>query len=78
MPATQSRERDALQKRRNGKRARDAAALTNRLGPDGVAWLDGFLADYVFEGEPLDRVLTEARRLAELPPRREPHGFGDD
>jgi hypothetical protein len=50
--------------------ARAAEALRKRLGPDGVAWLDDFLADYIFLGEPLDRVLVTARELCGLPPRR--------
>jgi hypothetical protein len=49
--------------------ARAADALRKRLGPDGVAWLDDFLADYTFLGEPLDRVLATARDLCDLPPR---------
>jgi hypothetical protein len=48
---------------------RDAAALAGRLGPEGVEWLDRFLEDYVFDGEPLDRVMAMARELSRLPPR---------
>lgn len=43
--------------------------LSDRLGRDGVEWLDSFLADYVFVGEPLDDVLVAARSLCGLPPR---------
>jgi hypothetical protein len=50
----------------------DATALLQRFGPDGVEWLDRFLADYLFLGEPLDRVLVRARELARLPARPEP------
>lgn len=78
MPAPQSREPEAQPRRRSDKRSQDAAALAERLGPDGVAWLDQFLADYTFAGEPLDRVMTEARRFAQLPARREPQAFADD
>jgi hypothetical protein len=49
--------------------AQAADALSKRLGPDGVAWLDDFLADYTCLGEPLDRVLASARQLCDLPPR---------
>jgi predicted component of type VI protein secretion system len=42
-----------------------------------VEWLDRFLADYVFEGEPLDQVLVEARHLGELPGRTERRSFND-
>ena len=51
------------------ERAQDASALIERFGADAVDWLDRFLADYVFEGEPLDQVMMEARRLGELPSR---------
>lgn len=47
----------------------DAAALVERFGAEGVAWLDAFLADYLFVGEPLDRVLVKARELSRLTPR---------
>jgi hypothetical protein len=47
----------------------DAAALADRLGAEGVAWLDSFLADYVFPDEPLDQVLLQAREISRLPPR---------
>ena len=53
----------------------DASALVERLGAEGVAWLDGFLADYLFVGEPLDRVLVKARELSRLAPR--PHSAFD-
>jgi len=49
--------------------ARDAAALADRLGAEGVAWLDSFLADYVFPDEPLDQVLRKAREVSRLPHR---------
>ena len=49
----------------------DAVALVERFGAEGVAWLDSFLADYIFSGEPLDRVLVKARELNRLAPR--PH-----
>jgi hypothetical protein len=49
--------------------ARAADRLSQRLGPDGVAWLDDFLADYVFMGEPLDRILATAREMCRLPSR---------
>ncbi len=49
--------------------AADAAALAERLGAEGVDWLDQFLADYVFNGEPLDQVLVKARQVARLPAR---------
>jgi hypothetical protein len=46
-----------------------AAALVETLGAERLAWLDAFLDDYVFQGEPLDRVLVKARDLARLPRR---------
>jgi hypothetical protein len=49
----------------------DATALVEQFGAEGVAWLDSFLADYLFVGEPLDRVLIKARELSRLAPR--PH-----
>jgi hypothetical protein len=49
--------------------AADASSLAERLGVEGVAWLDAFLADYVFAGEPLDRVMVKARELCRLAPR---------
>jgi len=58
-------------------RTQDAAALVEQFGADGVDWLDSFLADYVFLGEPLDSVLINARKLAGLPARPEPE-LGDD
>jgi hypothetical protein len=59
--------------------AQDAASLVGRFGADGIEWLDTFLADYVFLGEPLDRVLVKARELSGLPvrPHRRP-AFDDD
>ena len=53
----------------------DASALVERFGIEGIAWLDNFLADYLFIGEPLDRVLVKARELSRLGPR--PHGGFD-
>ncbi|CAN7412979.1 hypothetical protein LJR219_002619 [Phenylobacterium sp. LjRoot219] len=55
-----------------------AAALVERLGAEGVDWLDSFLADYVFRGEPLDRVLLRAREMSRLPPRSWPQEPDDD
>ena len=55
-----------------------AAALVARFGAEGVEWLDGFLADYVFRGEPLDRVLLRARELSRLPRRPWPEVTDDD
>jgi len=43
--------------------------LADRLGAEGVAWLDSFLADYVFPDEPLDQVLRKAREVSRLPHR---------
>ena len=60
------------------ERTRDAALLVRRLGPDGVDWLDQFLADYVFVGEPLDGVMVRARELSGLPPRTKEAGLDDD
>jgi hypothetical protein len=57
--------------------ASDAATLVSRFGRDGVEWLDRFLADYVFVGEPLDGVLQKARQLADLPPRMDGGAFDD-
>lgn len=49
---------------------RDAAEeLARKLGPEGVVWLDELLADYVFEGEPLDKVMVLARTYCDLPRR---------
>lgn len=59
------------------ERTQAPSALIERFGPDAVEWLDRFLADYVFEGEPLDHVLVEARRLVELP-SRPARSFDDD
>jgi hypothetical protein len=70
--------RDAERKRWVDEYAADAAALVERFGADGVDWLDGFLADYVFAGEPLDRVLVKARELSHLPARSKDVVFSDD
>lgn len=64
--------------RRRDEPSRHAAALVDRFGPDGVEWLDSFLADYVFGGEPLDRVLLRARELVRLPARPWPQEPDDD
>ena len=58
--------------RQSDECGRDAAALVKNLGVQGVDWLDGFLADYLFAGEPLDLVMVRARALAGLShrPRR--------
>jgi len=53
----------------------DASGLVDRFGAEGVAWLDSFLADYLFVGEPLDQVLLKARELSRLAPR--PHAAFD-
>jgi hypothetical protein len=55
-----------------------AAALVARFGAADVEWLDDFLADYVFRGEPLDRVLLRARELSRLPHRPWPQEPDDD
>lgn len=60
------------------KYAADAAALVERFGAAGVGWLDHFLEDYVFIGEPLERVLAKARELSGLPPRPILAGTDDD
>lgn len=56
----------------------DASALVERFGIEGVAWLDNFLADYLFVGEPLDRVLVKARELSRLGPRPRSASEWDD
>jgi len=58
--------------------AADAAALVDRFGAAGVEWLDRLLEDYVFIGEPLERVLVQARALSGLPPRPILAGTEDD
>lgn len=75
--ATVHPEHDAGAKRRLDARSAHAAAIVQRLGPETIDWLDSFLADYVFDGEPLDRVMVKARELAGLP-RRRPAGARDD
>jgi hypothetical protein len=70
--------RDAERKRWIDECAAAAAALAERFGAEGVEWLDGFLADYVFAGEPLDRVLLKARELSRLPARAREAVFSDD
>jgi hypothetical protein len=60
---------DAEHIRRRDQLGVDAAALVERMGAAGVGWLDDFLADYLFAGEPLDQVLAKARELCGLPPR---------
>ncbi len=69
---------EAERKRWIDECAGDAAALVERFGADGVAWLDSFLADYVFGGEPLDRVLLRARELSHLPARPAHQDISDD
>jgi hypothetical protein len=69
---------EAERKRWMDECAADAAALVERFGADGVAWLDSFLADYVFSGEPLDRVLLKARELSRLPLRPANEAVSDD
>ncbi|CAN7447603.1 hypothetical protein LJR225_002983 [Phenylobacterium sp. LjRoot225] len=78
MAATQPHRAKAKESPWSVKRTQDAAALVERFGPDAVEWLDLFLADYVFAGEPLDQVMTEARRLGELPARPVRSWFNDD
>jgi len=59
------------------QRRQDAAALFQRFGAECVAWLDRFLADYVFEGEPLDQVVSAARRLGKPPVVRKSKTLND-
>jgi hypothetical protein len=78
MAVMQSDMSKAQKGRWSAERAQDAAALVERLGADTVEWLDLFLADYVFAGEPLDQVLAEARRLGRLPARPARSAWDDD
>lgn len=48
---------------------RDAAALAAKFRAADIAWIEAFLADYLFYNEPLDQVLAKARELSGLPPR---------
>jgi|GEM_PF-3342941 hypothetical protein len=78
MPRLSPRESAAGREPWAEQRSEAAAALIKRFGPDGVAWLDRFLADYVFEGEPLDQIVVAARELGKLPARRKRRSFHDD
>lgn len=78
MPETCQDERDAEPDLWIAQRGQDAAKLIERFGADGVEWLDRFLADYVFEGEPLDQVMTTARHLGDLPVAPSRRSFSDD
>jgi hypothetical protein len=78
MATTHPHEPEPRDDRWSAERTQDAAALVERLGAGGVAWLDLFLADYVFAGEPLDLVMAEARRLAKLPTRPATSSAFDD
>ena len=75
MPITPSTAGESEPGRWTDQCGADASALVERLGAEGVAWLDAFLADYIFVGEPLDRVLVKARELSRLAPR--PHSVFD-
>ena len=71
-------ERDGQSDGWREQRGEDAAKLIERFGADGVEWLDRFLADYVFDGEPLDQVMTTARDLGDLPVAASRRSFTDD
>lgn len=75
MPITPSSSGDTERSHGADQRSADASALVERFGVEGVAWLDNFLADYLFVGEPLDGVLVKARELSRLGPR--PHSDFD-
>lgn len=76
MPASHRDERKADNTQWTNQSAEDAAALVARFGAEGVQWLDHFLADYLFAGEPLDEVMAKARRLSGLPSRAKSPSFG--
>jgi predicted component of type VI protein secretion system len=78
MPEARQDDCEAEPDRWSEQRGQDAAKLIERFGADGVDWLDRFLANYVFEGEPLDQVMASARQIGELPVRTERQSFNDD
>lgn len=77
MPTPHEDERKADNTQWTTQSAKDAAALVERFGAEGVQWLDHFLADYLFEDEPLDQVMAKARQLSGLPSRAKSRSFRD-